>query len=50
MVDMEAASFTRRGGKYRQPFHDVRVGRAAGAAGVLLVAGGADADGVVHGS
>ena len=33
---------------YREPNNDVRVGRAACAAGVLLIAGGFDFDGVLE--
>lgn len=40
----------RRGGTYGQPDGDVRVGRGAGAASVLLLAEGLDHDGVGDGS
>lgn len=37
-------------GTYAEPGNDVRVGRVTGATGKLLLTGGSDHDGVLHGS
>lgn len=44
------AALDRAVARHGQPGDDVRVGRAAGAASVLLVTEGADDNGVVHGA